>query len=315
MKDADRVARVVESIRRATAGTSIQVTVKCRLGADDMDSYDEFVRFIRVVETAGCRHFIVHARKCWLNGLNPKQNRTIPHLKYHWVYRAACEFPHLRISLNGGLNEWAEWEAALSARRLPADCTVLPSTVTGAYRSPDILRDEQQRISPSICKKLQAQEDPVEYGEGTLWEHPPPGNPFQYGGLLDSIMIGRAAWHHPWKFADVDRRLFGVENPVSHRHEAIMRYVDWIEDISQQGLKLPTCNVMVKPLVALFSGVHGGKHWRRTLVEGVRDVAPEGIRAVVLEALEHIPSEAAYLPPHLEYEHPKRASDAPVVDG
>jgi len=305
MKDADRVASVVQSLKDATQGTGTEVTVKCRLGADDMDSYKEFSAFIETVEKTGCKHFIVHARKCWLNGLNPKQNRTIPHLKYHWVYRAACQFPHLRISLNGGLNEWEEWEAALSTERLQDVCHPLAASVLGAHSSTETAHATPAKVTPRACEQLQAVEDPIEYGEGTLWRQMQSGAAYQRGGLLDSIMIGRAAWHHPWKFADVDRRLFGQINPAAHRLDAIMKYLDWLEKIHSEGWKLPSSNVLIKPIIALFSGVHGGKHWRRAVVEGVRDVSPSDIRAVVVDALQHIPEEALTLPPSEEYVHPK----------
>ena len=311
MKDADRVAKVVAALRRATEGTEVEVTVKCRLGADDMDSYEQFRGFICVVEQAGCKHFIVHARKCWLNGLNPKQNRTIPHLKYHWVYRAASEFPHLRISLNGGLNEWEEWEDALSAQRLPQEVAPLSQDVLGAHPPTEISTSQPSKVTPRACEQMQAVEDPVQYGKDSLWRQKSPEESFVRGGLLDSIMIGRAAWHHPWKFADVDRRLFGGVNPSAHRLEAITKYVDWLEEVHAAGWKLPSSNVLVKPIIALFSGVHGGKHWRRAVVEGVRDVPPSGIRGVVMDALQHIPQDALLLPPDQEYVHPSayRAQD------
>jgi tRNA-dihydrouridine synthase A len=82
---------------------SIPVTVKSRLGVDDHDSY-EFVRdFVATVAAAGCETFIVHARKAWLSGLSPKQNREIPPLDYGRVYRLKREMPSLNIVLNGGL--------------------------------------------------------------------------------------------------------------------------------------------------------------------------------------------------------------------
>ncbi len=85
------------------AVVSIPVTVKCRLGADNMDSYEEFKHFVEVVAESGVQHFIVHARKCLLNGLSPHGNRTVPPLHYDWVYRIAAELPHLSFSLNGGV--------------------------------------------------------------------------------------------------------------------------------------------------------------------------------------------------------------------
>ena len=84
----------------------IPVTVKCRLGVDDKDSYPEMVEFVRVVsEKGGCRKFIIHARKAFLSGLNPKENRTIPPLKYAWVFELKKEFPHLRFCINGGFEK------------------------------------------------------------------------------------------------------------------------------------------------------------------------------------------------------------------
>jgi len=84
------------------AAVTVPVTVKTRLGVDEHDSY-EFVRdFVATVAAAGCETFIVHARKAWLNGLSPKQNREIPPLDYERVHRLKREFPELRIVINGG---------------------------------------------------------------------------------------------------------------------------------------------------------------------------------------------------------------------
>ena len=84
------------------AAVAVPVTVKTRLGVDDHDSY-EFARdFIAEVAAAGCTTFIVHARKAWLKGLSPKQNREIPPLDYGRVHRLKREFPALRIVINGG---------------------------------------------------------------------------------------------------------------------------------------------------------------------------------------------------------------------
>ena len=99
MLERARVADCVRAMRAAVAGP---VTVKTRLGVDHHDSY-EFVRdFVGEVAAAGCETFIVHARKAWLSGLSPKQNREIPPLDYPRVYRLKREFPALRIVINGG---------------------------------------------------------------------------------------------------------------------------------------------------------------------------------------------------------------------
>jgi len=102
------------------AAVRIPITVKCRLGADDMDSYEAFSNFVRVVSSGGCQHFIVHARKCLLKGLDPKGNRTIPPLRYPWVQRIALENPTLSFSINGGLVSWRQVEQLLCLLRPPS---------------------------------------------------------------------------------------------------------------------------------------------------------------------------------------------------
>ena len=95
-------ARVAQCVRAMRAEVAVPVTVKTRLGVDDHDSY-EFVRdFVGEVAAAGCTMFIMHARKAWLSGLSPKQNREVPPLDYARVYRLKREFPDLRIVINGG---------------------------------------------------------------------------------------------------------------------------------------------------------------------------------------------------------------------
>lgn len=96
---------VVDCIAAMLAAVDIPVTVKCRLGVDEQESYAYFHDFIGQIAATGCQHFIVHARKAWLTGLSPKQNREIPPLRYDWVFRLKQELPHLHITLNGGVSE------------------------------------------------------------------------------------------------------------------------------------------------------------------------------------------------------------------
>ena len=110
-------ARVAECVRAMRAAVDVPVTVKTRLGVDEHDSY-EFARdFVAEVAAAGCTTFIVHARKAWLKGLSPKQNREIPPLDYGRVHRLKREFPELRIVINGGLVTLEDSIAQLDACR------------------------------------------------------------------------------------------------------------------------------------------------------------------------------------------------------
>ncbi len=100
MAEPDLVARCVGAMVKAV---NVPVTVKTRIGIDDKDSYEELVHFISTVANAGCDHFIMHARKAWLHGLSPKENREKPPLRYDVVGQLKKDFPALRFSLNGGI--------------------------------------------------------------------------------------------------------------------------------------------------------------------------------------------------------------------
>lgn len=100
MAEPQLVAECVAAMREAV---SIPVTVKSRIGIDDRDSYEELTQFIATVSAAGCNTFIVHARKAWLSGLSPKENREIPPLRYDIVYQLKVDFPQLNIIINGGI--------------------------------------------------------------------------------------------------------------------------------------------------------------------------------------------------------------------
>jgi tRNA-dihydrouridine synthase A len=99
------VADCVAAMQKAV---EIPVTVKCRIGIDDQDSEKDFQNFIDTVAETGCRTFIVHARKAWLKGLSPKENREIPPLDYDRVHRLKTSRPNLNIVLNGGLSSLSE---------------------------------------------------------------------------------------------------------------------------------------------------------------------------------------------------------------
>ncbi|CAK8993080.1 tRNA-dihydrouridine(20/20a) synthase (U20-specific dihydrouridine synthase) (U20-specific Dus) (tRNA-dihydrouridine synthase A) [Durusdinium trenchii] len=138
-----KAANVREMVAAMRSQVSIPVTVKCRLGVDDHDDYD-FVRSFVEELAPVCDHFLIHARKCLLGGLSPKQNRNIPPLQYDRVFRLCSEFPDKKFSLNGGL-------------------TSVDQIVDIVDRHPE----------------------------------------------LHGIMIGRAAYHNPCMFIELEYRLFG----------------------------------------------------------------------------------------------------------
>ncbi|WP_411892143.1 tRNA dihydrouridine(20/20a) synthase DusA [Yoonia sp. SDW83-1] len=138
MEDPDLVARCCAAM---IAAVDIPVTVKCRIGVDDQDPHQVLPDFLSRVSAAGVDRFAIHARKAWLQGLSPKENRDIPPLDYDLVLKIKGLFPHLHLSINGGIASLDAAEAFLSQG--------LDGVMIGraAYHAPtDILRDADARI-------------------------------------------------------------------------------------------------------------------------------------------------------------------------
>ena len=130
------VADCVSAMREAV---KVPVTVKHRIGIDDMDSYAELTRFVDTVAQAGCEVFIVHARKAWLQGLSPKENREIPPLQYEVVHQLKRDFPQLQFVINGGFRTLAQVESELEE----LDGVMIGREV---YANPWLLADVDRRI-------------------------------------------------------------------------------------------------------------------------------------------------------------------------
>ena len=111
----ERPALVADCVAAMQGETDVPVTVKCRIGVDDQDPETLLPRFIETVAQAGVRHFIVHARKAWLQGLSPKENREIPPLDHDLVLRMKTRFPELTICINGGITSLTQARAFLDA--------------------------------------------------------------------------------------------------------------------------------------------------------------------------------------------------------
>ncbi|WP_299635930.1 tRNA dihydrouridine(20/20a) synthase DusA [uncultured Ruegeria sp.] len=138
MKNPGRVADCVAAMREAV---NVDITVKCRVGVDDQEPEEVLPAFLEQIRAAGCQRVTIHARKAWLQGLSPKENRDIPPLDYDLVHRMKHEFSDLHISINGGINTLDEAAAHLEAG--------LDGVMIGraAYHQPgDVLSDADRRI-------------------------------------------------------------------------------------------------------------------------------------------------------------------------
>src|SRR4029077_621734 len=152
MAEPELVAQCVAAMQRRVR---VPVTVKCRIGIDDQDSEPARQRFVELVGGAGCRTFIVHARKAWLQGLSPKENREVPPLDRGRVHRLKAAHPSLAIVLNGGIGSIEEAEAHLTH----VDGVALGRA---AYQNPYLLAEVDRRLlgaeapSPSRQAVLEA---------------------------------------------------------------------------------------------------------------------------------------------------------------
>lgn len=134
MREPELVAECMAAIREAV---SVPATVKCRIGVDDQDPEQSLFALVDACAAAGVAVFVVHARKAWLKGLSPKENRDVPPLDYPLVRRLKAERPHLSISINGGIGTLDEAAAHLS----DADGVALDGVMMGraAYHEPALL--------------------------------------------------------------------------------------------------------------------------------------------------------------------------------
>lgn len=134
-----RPARVAECVEAMKKVVDIPVTVKHRIGIDDLDRYEDMKNFVTVVSQANSDRFSVHARKAWLEGLSPKQNRNIPPLRYEDIYRLKKDFPDLEIEINGGIKTFDVAEEQLKH----VDAVMIGRA---AYENPFLFADADERF-------------------------------------------------------------------------------------------------------------------------------------------------------------------------
>ncbi|WP_394130327.1 tRNA dihydrouridine(20/20a) synthase DusA [Shewanella maritima] len=176
MAEPELVAQCVDAMQQVV---DIPVTVKSRIGIDEQDSYEFLTRFIDVVSAVGCQDFTIHARKAWLQGLSPKQNREIPELIYERVYQVKRDYPELNIGINGGITSLEQTKQHLN---------FVDGVMVGreAYNNPYILAEVDQQIfdcTNPVVTREQVVEQMLPYIERHL----------QQGGRLNHItrhMIG-----------------------------------------------------------------------------------------------------------------------------
>ncbi|MFN9623557.1 MAG: tRNA dihydrouridine(20/20a) synthase DusA [Cyanobacteriota bacterium] len=212
-----RPERVADCVAAMGEASGLPVTVKHRIGIDDRDSFDALLGFVDTVAAAGATRFAVHARKAWLEGLDPKENRTIPPLRWEVVHQLKRERPGLLVELNGGLDTLDACHAQLER--------------------------------------------------------------------VDGVMVGRAAYGHPLRWAEVDRRLFAeTTEPVPRPSTVVRGVIPHAERWCDRGGRLWA---LARHMVHVVEGVKGARGWRANLARqaGQRDAGPD-VLAAAARALE-----------------------------
>jgi len=199
---------VAECISAMQDVVSIPVTVKSRIGIDEQDSYEVLVGFVSTVAGSGCKDFIIHARKAWLQGLSPKQNREIPPLCYDLVYQIKKDFPDLNISLNGGVTSLKQASSILQQ---------VDGVMVGreAYHNPFILAEVDAQIyaeKDQIKTRHEVVMELIPYIQQHLFE----------GGRLHNITRHILGLFHGVAGARAWRRCLSEKATVKAANEAVV---------------------------------------------------------------------------------------------
>ena len=157
---------VAECLNAMQTNVKVPVTIKCRLGVDHHEDYEFLYNFVNIVQDAGIKHFIIHARNGILKGLSPRQNRHIPPLKYDYVYQLKKDFPNLNITINGGIKTMDECKDHLKY----VDGVMIGRA---AYENPFLIKDidtELYGIESNINSKKSILNQYLDYVEDKLQE-------------------------------------------------------------------------------------------------------------------------------------------------
>jgi tRNA-dihydrouridine synthase A len=200
------------------SATKKPVTVKHRIGINGRESYEELAEFVRIISQAGPARLIVHARIAILDGLSPKENRSIPPLRYDDVYKLKRDFPDSTIEVNGGIETLDQ-----------------------------------------VATHLEQ---------------------------VDGVMIGRAAFDHPWLFREVDRRFYGTHTPLPTRREVINGIKPYLDHWQEEGRSLHT---LIRPLLGLFAFEPGTRRFKQKLSGKLDEATP--LSGLLDRATAHISDE------------------------
>lgn len=219
MAEPDLVAECIHSMQKAV---KIPVTVKHRIGIDDMQSYEEMLNFVDTVAATGCTYFVVHARIAILKGLSPKENREVPPLRYEDVYRLKQERPHLTIEINGGIKTFAETQTHLQH----VDGVMIGRE---AYHNPYLLAELGQLWNLEAPDRFDIMEQMLPYIEQRMAEGAPLSIITRHILGLFQNLPGARKWRQALSGGNA-KTLADVENAIQNMRVAMIRTEEYVKE-------------------------------------------------------------------------------------
>ena len=219
MAEPNLVAECIHSMQKAV---SIPVTVKHRIGIDDMQSYEEMLHFVDTVAATGCTHFIVHARIAILQGLSPKENREVPPLRYEDVYRLKQERPHLTIEINGGIKTFEETQQHLQH----VDGVMIGRE---AYHNPYLLAELGQLWNLEAPNRFDIMQQMMPYIHQRVAEGAPLSIITRHILGLFQNLPGARKWRQALSGGNA-KTIADIENAIQNIQAAMQRTEDYIKE-------------------------------------------------------------------------------------
>ncbi|NNP74888.1 tRNA dihydrouridine synthase DusA [Acinetobacter sp. Ac_3412] len=219
MAEPNLVAECIHSMQKAV---SIPVTVKHRIGIDDMHSYEEMLHFVDTVAATGCTHFIVHARIAILQGLSPKENREVPPLRYEDVYRLKQERPHLTIEINGGIKTFEETQQHLQH----VDGVMIGRE---AYHNPYLLAEMGQLWNLEAPDRFEIMQQMMPYIHQRVAEGAPLSIITRHILGLFQNLPGARKWRQALSGGNA-KTITDIEHAIQNIQTAIQRTEDYIKE-------------------------------------------------------------------------------------
>lgn len=219
MAEPNLVAECIHSMQKAV---SIPVTVKHRIGIDDMQSYEEMLHFVDTVAATGCTHFIVHARIAILQGLSPKENREVPPLRYEDVYRLKQERPHLTIEINGGIKTFEETQQHLQH----VDGVMIGRE---AYHNPYLLAEMGQLWNLETPDRFEIMQQMMPYIHQRVAEGAPLSIITRHILGLFQNLPGARKWRQALSGGNA-KTIADIENAIQNIQTAMQRTEDYLKE-------------------------------------------------------------------------------------